>query len=230
MSGCQSCDSCQHNTCSFCNSCQACDTNCNGSSCNSSQAFCSNGKQSAGGFSFGQCVSSNELFLSKANWNKLLSYINAAYAKGSASVSNKARSGSGVTSGSQGGSSGVPSSDSNTFMTASMFNAVSSALGKLGSAGPGYYVYPVGSTAKPEGDIVLGSYFEGLQKYANNLQLKTTQCDDCNAGCNTQCNTCLKCDKNDNCGKCDGACQSNSPSSCCSSCNSSCNSGNTTKK
>ena len=59
----------------------------------------------------------------------------------------------------------MPSSDTNTFMTADMFNKVSDALGGLGSSGPGYNV-----SGGPDGDVILGSYFTNLQSYANTLK------------------------------------------------------------
>jgi hypothetical protein len=51
-------------------------------------------------------------------------------------LTNNAQSGVGVQSPGKGGDSGLPESDTNTFMTATMFNKVSSALGGLGSTGP----------------------------------------------------------------------------------------------
>ena len=138
MSGCQSCNSCNYgNTCSTCNSCMACDKNCNAASgCNTIQTFCKTSGQSVGGFSFNQSVTKDALFLTKANWNRLISYIRAAYDKGSNSLINNAQSGIGVQSPGKGGDSGLPESDTNTYMTASMFNKVSAALGGLGSTGP----------------------------------------------------------------------------------------------
>ena len=158
MSGCQSCNSgCQsQNTCSKCNSCESCNVNCNGSGCNTIQTFCSS-NQKVGSFSFNQPIGTDELFLKKANWNRLISHINNAYAKGNASLSNNAQSGSGVRNPGNGGNSGLPSSDENEFMTADMFNKVAAALGGLGSSGPSRRVVK-------DVDIVYGSYFKG-RKY-----------------------------------------------------------------
>lgn len=210
MSGCQSCNSCNYgNTCSTCNSCMACDKNCNAASgCNTIQTFCKTSGQSAGGFSFNQSVTKDALFLTKANWNRLISYIRAAYDKGSNSLINNAQSGIGVQSPGKGGDSGLPESDTNTYMTASMFNKVSAALGGLGSTGPTRRV-------QADVDIVYGSYFKDLETFANNLTYKTTQCDNCNAGCNVKCNTCLTCNV-ENCGACNGTCQTHSSNTCCS--------------
>lgn len=183
MAGCQSCDSCQG-----CNGCQSCNTNCNSTGCNTIQAFCSTGGQRVGTFSFDQCVSSNETFLTKQNWNRLITYINSAYSAGTQQ---------------NGGNSGLPTSDTNDFMTKDMFNKVSSALGNLGS-----------TTDKRQvevNDVIYGIYFEALENYANTLKYKTSQCNNCNTGCNVTCNGCQKCNG--------GGCQNNSPSSCCSSCN-----------
>ena len=218
MSGCQSCNSgCQsQNTCSKCNSCESCNVNCNGSGCNTIQNFCST-NQSAGGFSFNQPLKKDDLFLTKVNWNRLITYINNAYKKGSTSLSNRAQSGNGVTSTGIGGNSGLPESDPNDFMTEDMFNKVSQALGGLGSSGPTRRV-------KANVDIVYGSYFQDLENYANNLQYKKSQCNNCNAGCNVKCNTCLVCNV-ENCGACDGSCQSHTSRNCCSSsCQHSCQS------
>lgn len=212
MSGCQTCNnSCNSgNTCASCNSCESCNTNCNGTGCNSAQNFCAT-NQSVGSFSFGQDVGANDLFLTKANWNSIFSYINNAFSKGSSNLTNKAQSGNGVSSSGDGGDSNLPASDSNVFMTADMFNKVSAALGALGSSGPSF-------RATKDVTIIYGSYFSDLERYANNLQYKSSQCDDCNVACNVKCNTCLTCNV-ENCGSCNGACQTNSPSSCCSSCN-----------
>lgn len=194
MSGCQSCNGCQG-----CNSCESCNVNCNDTGCNTIQAFCSIGAQSVGGFSFNQPVSSNQTFLTKDNWNRLITYIRAAYAEGNSEFS-----------GGTGGDSGLPVEDTNDFMTADVFNKVSEALGNLGSSGPEYRAR--GKTNDYPGDVIYGRYFEDLESYANNLQYTTSQCDDCNAGCNVTCNGCQKCNS--------GGCQNNSPSRCCSSCNS----------
>lgn len=213
---CSNCNvDCQNlNTCQSCNSCESCNSSCNAGAgaCNTIQAFCSIGGQSVGGFSFGSCVSSDQFIDIDSSWNGLLSYINAAYAKGSSSLSNGAQSGSGVSGSGNAGSSGLPNIDTsfkNTdsqkkgFITANMFNQIAAALGGLGSSGP--------NTSVKSNDIIYGSYFEQLETYANILQYQTTQCDNCNAGCNVKCNTCLKCNE-ENCGTCNGSCQSHSPS------------------
>lgn len=213
MSGCQRCNSgCQsQNSCTFCNSCQSCNTNCNGSVCNTKQNFCST-DQFVGSFSFGQDLGTDDIFLTKNNWNKIFTFINNAYLEGSTSLVNRARSGNGVKNPGNGGDSGLPNSDPNEFMTAQMFNDVSEALGNLGNIGPSRRVVK-------DVDMIYGSYFQDLENYADNLLFKTTQCDNCNVACNVQCNTCLKCNANDNCGACNNGCQNHSPSSCCSSCN-----------
>lgn len=190
MAGCQSCNNCQG-----CNSCQSCNTACNSVGCNTIQAFCSIGGQSVGSFDFNQCVSAGQTFLTKANWNRLITYIRNAYAEGTKQ---------------NGGDSGLPASDTNTYMTADVFNKVSAALGGLGSTGPSRRVKA--KSATDDGDVVYGSYFEDLESYANNLKYKTNQCDNCNTGCNVTCTGCQKCNS--------GGCQNNSPTNCCSSCNS----------
>lgn len=126
LSACEVCNvGCQSkNTCQKCNSCPKLQyiLQFSGRTMpNTLQAFCSIGAQSAGGFNFNQEVNKDNLFLTKTNWNRLIQYINSAYAKGATS---------------NGGSSGLPGSDSNIFMTADMFNQVSEALGNLGSGGP----------------------------------------------------------------------------------------------
>ena len=217
MSGCQKCNSgCQNcNTCQSCNSCEQCNTTCDGNKCSTSQAFCST-NQSVGSFSFGVDLSKDSLFFSRATWNKIITYINNAYKKGNASVTNNAQSGTGAQSPGDSGLSSLKL-DTEIFMTAKKFNEVSQALGKLGSSGPNLTVYAVGSSTKPAGDIVLGSYFKTLEQYANNLMYKHSQCDDCNVACNVKCNTCLKCNV-ENCGSCDNGCQRDTMSSCCSYC------------
>lgn len=196
------------NSCNKCNSCELCNNPSCEEKCILLQAFCGpeGSGQSVGGFSFNQCVSSDQLFLTKANWNRLITYINNAYARGSKS---------------SGGSSGLPSSDTNIFMTAAMFNKVSDALGGLGSSGPNYNV-----TGGYNGDIILGSYFTNLESYANTLKYKYTQCDRCNTSCDVTCKDCQFCNV-ENCGACNGSCQAHSPSygsSCesCDSCQSAC--------
>lgn len=223
---CSSCNvDCQSkNTCQSCNSCESCNNSCNAGAgaCNTVQSFCSLGGQSAGGFSFGNCVSSGEIIDIDNSWNGLLSYINAAYAKGASSLSNGAQSGSGVSGSGNAGSSGLPNIDTSLrssdsqgkgFITASMFNQIAAALGGLGSSGP--------STRVSSEDIIYGSYFESLESYANVLRYQSTQCDNCNVGCNVKCNTCLTCNE-ENCGTCNGSCQAHSPtysnSSYCCAC------------
>jgi hypothetical protein len=98
-------------------------------------------------------------------------------------------------------------------MTAAMFNAVATALSGLGGS--------TGTMTKTsvtkDVDIVYGSYFTGLENYANGLKYKTSQCDNCNVACNVQCNTCLTCNDT-NCGSCNLGCQADAMTSCCSSC------------
>lgn len=186
------------NSCNRCNSCEKCNNAACEETCILIQSFCKTTGQSVGSFSFGQCVSSNETFLTKANWNKIITYINNAYAKGRKK---------------NGGSSGLPASDSNDFMTADMFNKVSEALGNLGSSGPSKRVVP-------NVDIVLGTYFESLESYANSLKYTSSQCDKCNDSCDVTCKDCQLCNVV-NCGSCDGSCQAHSPSygTSCESCN-----------
>lgn len=215
--GCES-----QNTCNKCNSCESCNTKCNATSgCNTLQSFCATTGQSAGGFSFNQCVSSGEYFLSKTNWERLIKYINDAYAKGKEN----------------GGDSKLPSNskDSNDYMTADMFNKVAAALGNLGSIGPNKPTSEGGAGLKTmqggaTGDYIWGTYFTTLEKYANNLQYKETQCNICNTDCNVTCDECQKCNE-ENCGSCNGSCESHTQTnatkceSCntCQSCNNSCN-------
>lgn len=184
MSGCQSCDSCQAN----CTSCQGCNS-CQGT-CDTCQSFCENGGQYVGSFSFGQCVSAGQIFLTKTKWNNLIDYINDAYDRGTKK---------------DGGDSGLPSSDPNDYMTASMFNKVSSALRNLGSSYTNLSV--------SQGDIIYGSYFETLEDYADNLKYKRNQCNICNVDCDVSCDSCQGCNR---CQGCNGSSQS---ISCCSSCN-----------
>ena len=199
------------NSCNKCNSCEKCNNTTCEEKCILVQAFCSDdgSGQTVGEFSFNQCVSSDEMFLTKANWNRLITYINKAYAKGNS-----------LLNGGTGGDSGLPESDTNIFMTASMFNKVSDALGGLGSEGPGYKVYAVGDEKKPEGDIILGSYFTSLESYANSLLYTTTQCDTCNTSCDVTCKECQLCNV-ENCGGCNDGCQAHSPTygERCETCN-----------
>ena len=195
------------NSCNKCNSCQKCNNTTCEETCILVQSFCKTTGQDVGGFSFRQCVASNETFLTKANWNRLIKYINDAYNKGDEQ---------------DGGKSGLPESDDNIFMTAEIFNKVSAALGGLGSTGPNFKVYPVGSVEKPEGDIILGSYFVSLESYADALKYTTSQCDKCNDSCDVTCKECQLCNDNGNCGGCNNGCQAHSPSygSTCESCDS----------
>ena len=186
------------NSCNKCNSCEKCNNAGCEETCILIQSFCNTTGQSVGSFSFNQCLASNEMFLTKANWNRLITYINNAYAKGSKK---------------SGGSSGLPPSDTNDFMTADMFNKVSAALGGLGSSGPSKRV-------TKDVDIVLGSYFTSLESYASSLKYTTSQCNKCNASCDVTCKECQLCNVT-NCGGCNGSCQSHSPNygSSCQSCN-----------
>ena len=185
MSGCQSCNSCQAN----CTRCQGCNT-CEGT-CDTCQSFCQVGSQYVGSFSFNQCVSAGEVFLKKTNWNRLITYINNAYSRGSER---------------DGGDSGLPSSDSNDYMTASMFNKVVDALRGLGSS------YTDINVSK--GDMILGSYFEDIEYYADYLKYKSNQCNTCNVSCDVSCNSC-----NARCQSCQGCNGSSESISCCSYCN-----------
>lgn len=195
---CESCNvECENeNTCSVCNSCEKCDDGCQvcdtcQRGCQSSQAFCAVGSQVVGSFSFNQDLDTDDEFFTKANWNRLITYIRNAYSKGRKQ---------------NGGDSGLPSSDSNQFMTADMFNKVSAALGGLGSSGPRRRV--------TKEQIIYGSYFKDLESYADSLEYKSNQCDSCNSSCDVTCLGCQTCDSGcekcniQNCGKCNGSCQS----------------------
>lgn len=213
MAGCQSCNAgCESkDSCTSCNSCEKCNRGCEKCNtcqgvCQKSQAFCSIGSQYVGNFSFNQSLSQDSSFLTKANWNRLITYINRAYAKGDTR---------------DGGDSGLPASDTNTFMTADMFNKVSAALGGLGSNGPSRRVIA-------DESIIYGSYFEDLEDYADNLKYKSNQCDSCNTKCNVTCLGCQSCDtgcqkcNTNNCGACNKGCQSHTSKTCCSKCNVGC--------
>ena len=221
MSGCQSCNSCEGcNSCQGCNACQSCVTGCDVEGCQTRQSFVDQNMK-PGPFSWGtNRTSANSLFFTKAEWNSLITYINNAFAKGATSINNNSNSGTGMEAPATGGSSGLPASDPNDFMTAEMFNKVALALSSLGSA-TATFTDPVSNTTKTsmvkDVDIVWGSYFTSLESYANNLQYKTCQCDTCNVGCNLGCNTCLYCNVG-NCESCVSGCQSNSPEDCCSYC------------
>lgn len=149
MSGCQRCNLCL-------------------GTCNSCQSFCQVGAQRVGSFSFNQCVRAGEQFLTKDNWNRLIKYINDAYARGALR---------------DGGDSGLPSNnkDPYDYMTEEMFNDVSYALRHLGST--------YANLSVEKGDVILGSYFTDLEDYANYLEYKYSQCDVCNVSCNTGCDS-----------------------------------------
>ena len=74
---CSSCNvACEStNSCNKCNSCQKCNNAACEETCILIQSFCKTSGQKVGSFSFGQCVSSDQLFLSKANWNKIFTFI-----------------------------------------------------------------------------------------------------------------------------------------------------------
>lgn len=231
---CQSCNSCQHNTCTCntcqgCNTCQKCNTGCNVTcnacqgcntcqgTCDTSQAFCDIGKQDVGSFDFGACLSRGEtIAITKSSWNSLHKYIYNAYAKGD--KWNVIDNGSGAPA--------CGSSSSDKFLYADSFNDVAEALSGLGSAGPG-----VGKMSK--GDVIYGSYYQELEDAADGLLYDTRQCDACNTKCDVKCNecnvecegcqgcnTCQKCNAGcdatcNSCQKCNSGCQGNSPTSCC---------------
>ena len=207
--GCNSCNSCQKcHGCNSCVTCQTCNRSCNGvSGCLSCQSFCQTDQKVSsrqGQFSWGVSVTSDSLFFSRDTWNKIIEYINNARAAGTLSNS-------GLT---------ALTKDNNTFMTASKFNEVSSALFNLGgndSAHSKKTVYAVGSNEKPEGDIVYGSYFTNLADQANHLKYKSNQCDLCNTGCNN-CNNCQGCNTCERGNERNGECKSgNTHSKCCES-------------
>lgn len=215
--------------CQSCNTCQACNASCNASSgCNSKQTFCPSA-QRYGDFSFSKCVSKNELIckttetshFSRTTWNEIVTHINGAFSKGAAQPSNKAGSGSGVSGSGRGGSSGISADSTNLYITAEQFKKAATALGSLGgtrstSSSPADSLSTLQSVVKD--NVIYGHYFESLEYYADNLLLKTTQCNDCNAGCNVTCNACQKCNQG-----CQANCDQNSQSYCCG-CDSSCES------
>lgn len=140
--------------------------------CDTGQSFCKVGKQVVSDkttdFDFGQCVSAGQILLTRDNWNKIITYINNAYAEGRVQ---------------SGGPSGLPRADTNTVMTAEMFNLVSTALVNLGRVD-----YP--KQKVNQGDVIYGYYFENLENYANRLKYKYDQCDNCNIDCNVTCDSC----------------------------------------
>lgn len=197
----QSCSSCNggYNSCRTCNSCQSCNTSCNtAGGCNSAQNFCST-NQRVGSFSFNQCHTSGQTVQGfRTDWNRLINYINTAYAAGRKQ---------------NGGDSGLPTEDTNDFLTAKMFNAIAIALGNLGSTGPSRRVKGKSNGDTTE-DVIYGSYFEELETYANQLQYNSNQCNSCNLTCNSDCCSCQKCNVS-NCGSCNGSCQSHTGKVCC---------------
>lgn len=217
MSGCQSCNSCMGCMgCQDCVSCQSCNTcqlcvRCEGT-CNTSQAFCTVGSQLVsshlGSFDFNTSFSTDSLFFSKANWNKIFTYIRDAYNYGGAGRL----------------STSLPSSDPNDFMTADMFNQVAGELSRLGSTASINRV-----SGGSEGTIVYGSYFQNLENYANNtFRLNRSQCQSCNSDCNVDCDNCQRCNSCQlcvsRCQGCDSSQNNSSPQNCCSSCNVGCES------
>ena len=194
MAGCQSCNSCES-----CYSCQG--------TCDTCQSFCQLDKQTVGSFIFRDDngvrwpIGKDKPFLSKNSWNRLISYINSAYAKGTEY---------------NGGSSGLPVSDSNTFITAEMFNKVINAFGGLGGiksnntitegVKPNFFnpdTQKFQNSVTKDVDIVYGSYFTTLENFSTNWQYKKTQSDSkCNTGCNVTCQG--------------NSCQAHTPTSCVS--------------
>lgn len=209
--GCNNCNRCEGcHGCNSCDTCQTCNASCNGpvNGCLQCEGFCQIDQTVSswqGEFSWGVSVTSNSLFFSKSTWNKIIKYINKARAAGDTTK--------GVTSGLK-----ALKEDDNTFMTASKFNEVSSALFNLGgndSIHSKKIVYAVGSDERPEGDIIYGSYFTNLADQANHLKYKSNQCDLCNTGCNN-CNECQNCNKCLTNNERDGKCKSgNTSSNCC---------------
>lgn len=215
--GCNTCNSCLTcNTCQGCVNCNVCNRNCNGPSngCLDCESFCETGYQivsnRVGKFSWGVSTAKDAKFFSLNTWNKIITYINRAYSAGSkSSVSN----GSYI------------SKDTNTFMTAEKFNEVSDALFSLGGNNSNYNqrtVYAVGSSKKPDGDIIYGSYFVELVDQANKLKYKRSQCDECN----TACNNCDECEGCNICQSCN-ICQTGNKCRTSNTRNGKCNSRNT---
>ena len=208
MSSCMSCVACQRcNTCQLeCETCQ--------NSCDTRQNYCKTNQlvSSHGGFSFGQELTSTKRFLSHSNWNKIVTYIKTAYEKG------------------QYNPPALNTYPSNTItswevkqddiMTAALFNNIASAMELLGSTASisldnngKSRVYGVGSTYKPEGDIVYGTYFQKLENYANSFfKYHYDQCSLCNVNCDNGCDKCMGCNA------CE-SCYVGNSSPCCSSCN-----------
>ena len=212
MSACMSCVACQKcNTCQLaCESCQ--------NSCDTRQNYCSNNHQlvsSFGNFSFDQELSSNKLFLSADNWNKIITYIYNAYKKGIYLPQ--------ATNGNWQYADTIINSwkvKRNDIMTAELFNNVALAMQRLGST-PAINldnngkskVYGVNSVENPAGDIIYGTYFEKLEEYARlYFNFDFNQCSLCNVACDNGCNTCEGCNACENCNV-------GNASPCCSACN-----------
>ena len=88
--------------------------------------------------------------------------------------------------------------------TTEIMNAINALNGNVISGVPNPLIKDV--------HIVYASYFNAISSGLMNMQLKTSQCDACNAACDAQCKTCDACDTCDT-----GACYT------CVSCNN-CNS------
>ena len=58
---CSGCEGC--NYCNSCNSCQGAENNCSDEACNTCNSICQSTGQQVGGFSFNECVSSGQIFI-----------------------------------------------------------------------------------------------------------------------------------------------------------------------
>lgn len=178
-----------------CDTCLECDRGCD--YCDSCESLCQTGSQVVGGFSFSGCYDKGEFIGDfTSSWNDLCDYINEAYA-----VGNKQN----------GGTPSCTKRKAGDVLYASDFNALARDLSGLG--GPGT------STRVGINSVIYGSYFEDLEKAADELLYSNRQCDQ---PCNTSCQICLNCLR---CNTCNGQ-NAYSISYCCS-CNTSCDTGQT---
>lgn len=187
LTRCTSCDS---------NACQGCD-NCNGTCQDKAQLV----SKKLGTFSFRSSppIATDQVFLSDAEWNNLITYIKNAYNISQANPG----TGDGVYNGE---SLYAGKAYNNEFMSANMWNGAYARMLYL-TTGDGTLNTSEKKTGGPDGDIVRAKYFTQLQNYANN-SLKTLYCD---SSCQGVCNNCNSQTKTESyCCSCD-TCQNDNP-------------------
>lgn len=147
------------------NACQGCDS-CNGACQDNAEKV----SKELGTFEFRKGgLDTNDLFLTKEEWNSLITYIKKGYDLGGASGGDADYNGE------------VIRVNSGDYMTANRWNGAYARMKWLSTNNNS-----LGGQEKERGQLILADYFTDLENYANN-SFKTTWCD---GSCEFSCNSC----------------------------------------